>query len=126
MSISRSELGAHGEDLAAAYLEKHGYTILKRNYKTRLGEIDIVAREEETLCFVEVKMRTNPLEESLLEAITPKKQRKLSQIALCYLKEKNIVDCDARFDVLTIDSASGDDKIELLKDAFALSAPYFF
>ena len=97
-----SELGESGEQQATAYLIKCGYKIVDRNVRARIGEIDIVAKDQGVLCFVEVKTRQSQEYGSPLEAVTPAKQRKLAKMAEWYVQEKNLEDMDARFDVVGI------------------------
>ena len=85
MIISRRIAGQMGEGLAADFLMKKGYRILERNFRTKLGEIDIVAKDKDTICFIEVKSRTDFSFGSPLESITAFKRKKLSQVALSYL-----------------------------------------
>ncbi len=117
----RSRLGRTGEDLAFELLRKEGYKILERNFKSPLGEIDIIAREGKTLAFVEVKTRLNDDFGTAKWAVGPRKQRKLSMVALDYLKRHSLLDQSARFDVVAIDLALGQEKIELFRNAFDLA-----
>jgi len=113
-------LGQSGEALARRHLIKKGYQILERNYRNRLGEIDIIARENETLVFVEVKTRRSDRYGSPRLAITAHKQKKLSITALAYLKQTRQIDCKARFDVVLINAASRTPEIETIHNAFPL------
>ena len=121
MVNKRQQLGQDGESLAAQFLKKHGYKIIEQNYRTKLGEIDIIAKDKESLVFVEVKARsTNRIEYSKW-AITPKKQRKISMVALYYLKTTNQNTVKARFDVVAISCLDDNPKIEIIKNAFELA-----
>lgn len=102
MTISTTQLGRKGEDLAAAFLTQRGYRILERNYRNRLGEIDIIALHRDTVCFIEVKARSSDDLGTPLEAITIYKQRKIIKVALTYLKFKGLYDALARFDVVSV------------------------
>jgi len=127
MTLQKINLGSRGEELTVDFLKKQGYSILEKNYKTKLGEIDIIARESRTVCFIEVKTRTTLKKGTPFEAVTFLKKRKLSQIALSYLKLKNLLDVKARFDVVSVLSgADGRFELNLIKDAFELSAPYAY
>jgi putative endonuclease len=97
-------LGRKGEDLAAEFLKQNGYTILFRNYRTRIGEIDIIAATDEALIFCEVKTRRNCAYGDPVEAVTPKKQATIRTIAEYYLAtgNKNNYYRDIRFDIITI------------------------
>lgn len=114
------KLGARGEALACILLEEKGYKIIERNFKTPIGEIDIVAREGQTLVFVEVKTRESTAFGSAKWAVDRKKQRKLSQVALYYLNLKAWKDRPARFDVVAVDLDRPRERIELFRNAFDL------
>jgi len=81
----RQQLGKSGETTAVQYLKKNGYRILEQNYRTDLGEIDIIAKDKDTLVFIEVKARTSYRFGDPKYAVTQKKQRKISMVALSYL-----------------------------------------
>ena len=94
MSRTHIELGESGEQLAVEFLSSKGYKILERNFKSKLGEIDIVAKDKKTICFIEVKTRSN-LEKGLpQESITMRKQHQISKTALSYLKFKGFISED--------------------------------
>ncbi len=111
------KLGKKGEELAVRFLKKKGYKIIKQNYKTRIGEIDIIARDGNALVFIEVKTRES-IEYGLpFEAINSAKKRKIANVALLYLKRlKEIPPC--RFDVVSIYYKQDNPEFELIKDAF--------
>jgi len=115
-------VGQQGESLACRYLSRQGYRIIARNYRTKLGEIDIVAEAQGTLVFVEVKTRRGHQCGHPFEAVTPAKWRQISKAALQYLAETDREGHPARFDVVAI-SFSGETEpvIELVKNAFDLS-----
>ena len=92
--------------------------IISRNYKSRAAEIDIIAREKDTICFVEVKSRKDERFGTAAESVTPAKQRKISEAALGFLKENNLFDRRCRFDVVAISLQDGKEKIEYIRDAF--------
>jgi putative endonuclease len=96
--------GNFGEDIASSHLEQHGFAIVARNFRTRLGEIDLIAQSEHCLVFVEVKLRKVGSRVSGAEAVTPAKQRKLQLAAEEYL-QINPVNCPCRFDVIVIETA---------------------
>jgi len=109
------------------FLRNQGYKIIEHNFKNSLGEIDIIAQDKGDLCFVEVKTRKTERFGSPFEAISKTKQRKLSQVALSYLKDKNLFNKSARFDVVGIVHGNrGKVTIELLKNAFELTSPYAY
>lgn len=118
MTIARQELGKSGEDLAAQLLEEHGYEILARRYRTRYGEIDIVARENGTVVFVEVKARTTGEFGRAAEAITPWKQRRLVSMATDFLARNQLTDRPCRFDVVAIDGAPPNPSVTIYRAAF--------
>lgn len=106
---------------------KHsGYKVLLRNYKTRLGEIDIIAVDKDTICFVEVKTRQTDRFGSPSEAISESKQRQISKAALVFLKERNLLDKKARFDVVFILYSQGKPHLDLIKNAFELDGNFIY
>ena len=119
-------LGKSGEELAVALLEKNGYRILARNYKTKLGEIDIVAYDKDTICFVEVKTRHSDKYGMPQEAISGFKQRQISKTALMYLQKNHLLDKNARFDVVSIIYSQNLPKLDLIKDAFELDRNFVY
>lgn len=120
MNSDKILLGKSAEDRAADFLKRRGYRIIQRNVRLKFGEIDCVAREGDTLCFIEVKARTSDDFGSALESINSFKQRKLSKLALAYLKKYyHSVDIKSRFDVVAVTpNEQGDDEIEVIKNAF--------
>ena len=116
--MSRAE-GMQGEALVARYLRERGYQLAAHGYRSRYGEIDLIAWDGDVLCFVEVKTRTN-LDMALpREYVTPQKQNKLRKTARMYLAEKRL-DCPARFDVAEVYAEHSFDeaRIEYLENAF--------
>lgn len=113
--------GQQAEALAARFLKKQGYKIIARNHRTRSGEIDIIAREGETLVFVEVKARTSDRFGSAKAAVTPQKQRQVAKVALGYLKMTDQSYAKARFDVVTVTRRAKDHDIHLIRNAFGLN-----
>ncbi len=120
MRMQKKELGKKGEEIAIRFLKKKGYRILERNYVCKMGEMDIVAREKDTLAFIEVKTRTTTAFGPPQLAVNLTKQMQLSKVALYFLKEKKLEDVKARFDVVAILLRSRGEEIELIKDAFDL------
>ena len=100
MSRQKS-LGHIGEDCAAKFLETHGYEIVARNFRIRSAEIDIIARSDDVIIFVEVKARSNARHGLPAEAVTVRKQRKIIEAAGVFLQE-NFADCACRFDVVEV------------------------
>ena len=116
MLNQHQQYGKKSEDLAAKYLKKNGYKILLRNYRTRLGEIDIIARDGRTIVFVEVKARKTERAGSVKSSITAAKKLKITRLAQNYFKESGARDVKARFDVVVIKGEGG--AVELIKNAF--------
>lgn len=117
----KQKFGQYGEALAARYLKKLGYKILCVNYRTRFGEIDIIAKDKETVVFVEVKSRSSSAYGGPKYAITPAKRKKISINALHYLKSTDQMNAKARFDVVTVLSENRKADVEIIKNAFELS-----
>lgn len=115
------EFGKQAESAAAKFLKVHGYKVIRRNYKTKFGEIDIVAEVKGVICFVEVKARHSKLFGEPQEAVSVAKQRQISKAAICYLKENNFLDRPARFDVVSLLYTEDLPRIELIENAFELS-----
>jgi putative endonuclease len=118
MSRARVILGKTGEDLACDELERRGYVILARRYRKRGGEIDIIARDGETIVFVEVKTRDGRDFGDGAEAVTPLKRKRMTDIAMDYLARRRQTECRCRFDVVSIQVESGRAAIELIPNAF--------
>ena len=118
MSRDRVILGKTGEDLACRELERRGYAIVARRYRRRGGELDIVARDGETIVFVEVKARDGHAFGDGAEAVTALKQRRITRLALDYLMRHHLSDCPCRFDVVSIHVESGVPVIEVFQSAF--------
>ncbi|MGD9411543.1 MAG: YraN family protein, partial [Desulfobacterales bacterium] len=97
----KQKFGEQGEALAARRLKKAGYKIIETNYRTRLGEIDIIAKDKDTIVFVEVKSRRSVYFGNPKQAVTLQKQKKISMVALYYLKSTGQSTAKARFDVVT-------------------------
>ncbi|OIO75566.1 MAG: YraN family protein [Elusimicrobia bacterium CG1_02_37_114] len=116
----RIKLGKDGEDRAVKILKKNGYRILERNFHTGLGEIDIIAKDDNVLVFIEVKTRSN-LSFGLPQlSVDTRKQNRLIKLALLYIKQRNIKTGDIRFDVLALTPTT----CELIKNAFSSTDRY--
>jgi putative endonuclease len=118
MKDPRRQLGDHGEDLAAAALKRQGYKILERNYVTPLGEIDLVARQGQTLVVVEVKTRRGSRFGAPQEAVHPGKQVRLRRLADYYLKAKRLTGATVRFDVVAVTMTETEPQVEIIPGAF--------
>jgi putative endonuclease len=115
---NRRSLGERGEDLAAAALKKQGYKILARNYRTPLGEIDLIARHRGALVFIEVKTRTSDRFGAGQDAVHHAKQARLRKLADYYLKQKRLGEVEVRFDVVGILWQEDKPQIEVIQGAF--------
>lgn len=126
MSKERIWLGKSGEEAAASFLKSRGYRILARNYRSKLGEIDIIARDKDVLCFIEVKTRKSERSGLPAEAISLPKQGQMAKAALMFLKENNLLGKKARFDVVSIIYAQGAPRIDLIPNAFDLAERFTY
>lgn len=109
-------VGARFEEIAAGYLQEKGYVILKRNYRTSFGEIDMIARQEEVLVFLEIKFRSSRQYGSPSEAVDVRKRRRISKVALSFYSNHGYAQQLAcRFDVIAI---YGNGTIEHIENAF--------
>lgn len=97
----RSNLGEKGESIAIEYLENNGYKIINRNYYSRFGEIDIIAKKENYIIFAEVKTRKINTNFNAFEAVDAIKQKRIIKTAMIYLKEKSL-SLQPRFDVIAV------------------------
>ena len=114
MLQNKREVGANYEKIAGEYLILQGYEIIEYNFYSRIGEIDIVAKHNGYLVFVEVKYRENGEKGHPLEAISLKKQSKISKCAVYYLKKKHLCEHPVRFDVVSVLG----EEIQLIQNAF--------
>jgi putative endonuclease len=112
----KRKIGQEFEALASNYLQSQGYEILERNYHGRYGEIDLVARENNSLVFVEVRMRRRGGWVSALESLTARKRQALWVAGERYLAEHEIHDTDVRFDLVAISVEDGMPSIELFQN----------
>lgn len=112
--------GDAGEQLASEYLTRLGFKIVARQQSSRIGEIDLIARDGDTIVFVEVKTRKSMSAGHPAEAVTAQKQRQITRAALAYLKGHGLLECRVRFDVVAIVLPSGDGtpQISHYRDAF--------
>lgn len=117
MKTTRRQLGDAGEDLAAAALRKQGYKILERNYTTPMGEIDVIARHDKSLVFIEVKTRRSDRFGPPQEAVSPAKQARLRRLAEYYVKQKRLVNAAMRFDVVAVTIKPEGPHIEIIQNA---------
>lgn len=115
--MKNKELGAKGEDIAANYLSSLGYKILERNYRASYAEVDIVAKHEETIVFVEVKTRTYDYYGRPEEFVTKQKQKNISFAAAIYCESINH-EGEIRFDIMAIILQGNTRNVKHIKDAF--------
>lgn len=121
MPNRKQYFGIEGEALAVRHLRKIGYKIIERNFRTRTGEIDIIAKHKGQIVFAEVKTRKNRRFGHPKLAVTADKQRKISMAALTYLKKQGALQTSARFDVVTVQSSENGPVIEVIPNAFELA-----
>ena len=115
--MNKREVWVKGETAARDYLRAKGYTILEENYAGQIGEIDIIAKDGETIVFVEVKARENTDFGYPIEAVTPQKVRKICLTAQQYLVHHRLLGKDVRFDVVAVLRG----EIEHVESAFTLA-----
>ncbi|HOL80258.1 MAG TPA: YraN family protein [Ignavibacteriales bacterium] len=119
MKSQNKKKGNKGEEIAVKYLAKKGYSIIERNYRySNKGEVDIIARNDNFIIFIEVKTRFNDKFGNPIEAITRSKQLQIKKVAEAYFYENNITDINCRFDVITIEKINDKLHIEHYEDAF--------
>jgi putative endonuclease len=118
MTKLRQEFGLQGEQLACDELQRRGYAVLERRYRTRSGELDIVAQHGDYVVFVEVKARSDRSFGDPEEAVTALKQQKMVWMATDYLARKALRDVPCRFDVVTISTETDPPLVTVLEDAF--------
>jgi putative endonuclease len=116
-------LGDRGESVAEAFLKKLKYKLLARGSSNKLGELDLVAMDRQTIVFVEVKTRRSSSAGHPAEAVDQRKQAKLTRLALAYLKRHRLLGRSSRFDVIAITWPDDNEapKIEHIKNAFEAS-----
>ena len=120
--MTAAESGRLGEDVCVRYLERHGYTVIARNFHARYGEVDVIAETQDALCFVEVKTRREHAMVPPAQAVDLRKQQKLVLTAQIFL-QRNPSDKQPRFDVFEVltDANGKPTKVRLLPGAFDAS-----
>ena len=118
MTDPRQRFGAEGERGAERFLRARGYTILERNYRCPLGEVDLIALDGRTVVFIEVKTRHGPGAGAAVDAVDPRKQRQIARAAEHYLTARRLRARDVRFDVVGVRPQGADWECELIQDAF--------
>jgi putative endonuclease len=120
MTQARLSLGKAGEELAARHLEQRGFTILARNHRTPVGELDIIARDRCHLLFVEVKTRRGTAFGLPAEAVGAHKQRQILRAAQWYLASGKHSVLQPRFDVIAVIVGSGEPAVTHIPNAFGI------
>ena len=118
MTDDRKNLGRLGETAAITFLQAKGFTILETNYRTKSAEIDIIAKDKNFLCFIEVKTRRSLKKGLPKESVNCSKQKKIITGATFYLKEKKQMNSRIRFDVIEVLEKKGRFDINLFNNAF--------
>jgi putative endonuclease len=118
VTYARLRLGERGEAMACDELASRGYAIVERRYRTRFGEIDVIANDGDTLVFVEVKTKTDSSFSDPVESVTKRKQQRLVSMAEQFVAHRGITEMRCRFDVVTVDISVTPAKIVVYRDAF--------
>ena len=118
----RRELGQRGEAVAEAFLRTRRYTIVARNYRCRLGEIDLIALDGPVLVFVEVRSRRSDVAGTPLESVDGRKQARVARVAQHFCAARGWVDRDARFDVIGVRFDADPPAVEHVRGAFELGS----
>ena len=122
----RQWLGARGESVAARYLRRRGYAIVRRNYRGAHGEVDLVALDGDVLVFIEVKTRAQDRFGEPLDAIDGDKQRRIARVAEDFVHEHRLSDRAVRFDVVGVRRRGWRWEVELVRDAFEVDGSFWF
>ncbi|MCP3898927.1 MAG: YraN family protein [Desulfobacteraceae bacterium] len=113
--------GRLGEAVAESYIKDNGFLVLDKNYRVKNAEIDIIAKDNDTIAFIEVKTRKNIRKGSPAESVNYPKQKKIISAALYFIRENNIQNTRLRFDVIEVFDNNGSYEINLIKNAFQAS-----
>jgi len=116
----RQARGRQGEQVAEEFLRAQGYTILARNYRVALGEIDLIVQDRQTLVFVEVRTHSGAIFGDPLASVNVRKQRQIAKAALQYLIRNGLMEREARFDVVGICWEDEQARLTHIKNAFEL------
>jgi putative endonuclease len=121
MSFARKQLGANGEEIARRFLKKRRFKILAQNYRSKFGEVDIIARDPDNiLSFIEVKTRYSRTHGTPQDAVNPRKQVQISRVALEFIQRYGLEQQRARFDVVAVQISSAGYTVDLIQNAFDL------
>jgi putative endonuclease len=117
----RQDTGRRGEQIAREHLEEKGYSILTTNFRCKVGEIDIIAKDRHMVVFVEVRTLTSAQRGPAYNTVTYPKQRQVKRAALFYISKHNLVNTQFRFDVIgiTLNRKTGDFDLDQIENAFA-------
>ncbi len=115
---NKISIGKKGEDEALRVLKKNGYRIIERNYRCRYGEVDLIARDGDTIVFVEVKTRGGDRFGPPQQSVDLRKQRHIISVSHTYLAHHALADCPVRFDVVSVELRDGRYSTEIIRDAF--------
>jgi len=118
MTSDKKTLGQQGEAAAISFLKTKGFNILETNYRTKPAEIDIIARDNDFICFIEVKTRKSLKKGLPRESVNQTKQKKIITGSLYYLKAKKLMNSRIRFDVVEVLEKNDSFSINLIKHAF--------
>lgn len=121
MARHKQILGKEGEEIAERYLTRKGYRLVERNYRCRLGELDLIALDRRVIVFVEVKTRSDHRFGGPLESVHRRKQRKMINAALFFLSQHRLHHREARFDVVGVSLDGPEPIIEHIQNAFEIS-----
>lgn len=122
MHSFNKDIGSLGEDIAESYLRQIGYIVLDRNFRCRVGEIDIIGKDGDYICFIEVKTRYGKIYGNPCESVTYSKRRRIYRTAEAYIMRKKLFKFNFRFDVIEIilNNYNNTPSIKLIKDAFQM------
>ena len=120
MTQQRINIGKQGEILAQTYLRKQDYILLQKNFRCKLGEIDIIAKDKEVVVFIEVRTKTSTTYGPAYNSVTYSKQKQVKRVALFYISKYNLVNTQFRFDVIgiTLNLQTGQHQIDHIQNAF--------
>ena len=120
MAPTSIERGIEGEDIAARALKKSRYKIIERNYRTPVGEIDIIARDRKCLVFVEVRTRSSVEFGLPQETVVARKRQRICRAAKWYLQKEHADDAECRFDIVAVvlDEKQKKPQVEIIRNAF--------
>ena len=123
MSLDRRELGAAAEEIATAYLAAHGAEILERNYRRRLGELDVIAREGDTLLIIEVRTRSTSAYGGAAASVDGRKRRRIVRAAQQLLQQRGeLARLAVRFDVVVVSNVgTAEQTVDWIRHAFDAS-----